>query len=322
MEGCRWSDEVSLTKAIAYWGCGWSYIQGIFHCWVSSRATSSDTVNIGSPSVQRDDVEDRYCAKFLNIETTNSAIKAHDDPIIAKTYEDQNVAVHLKGTATSRYPKDNGSVQCGAATTDNLGTSQVDPLPYRMKVLEHHVARIQGSESKPVHPETNSWFESSRSSDVASPTLPILAAQNCSSSERPRANPHKRIRPNSMDSTHSYYGHFPGTPNTYTNFSRPQVQKLREQLRDSGFYSMSSESDTNSLVSRLDRLSLEFKVCEGDHSPTQEGCCPFCSFPEVQPKPRLYLAPEHALSHYGDEVVKVENLGNEYMSILTESGNH
>jgi hypothetical protein len=90
------------------------------------------------------------------------------------------------------------------------------------------------------------------------------------------------------------------------------------QLRDSGFFSTSSAGDTRSLLSRMSRLSIEVKPCMMDHALVVAGnTCPVCRYPEIQPKPRVYVAPEYASSQRAD-VVDADEMDN---GILTGNAN-
>jgi hypothetical protein len=51
----------------------------------------------------------------------------------------------------------------------------------------------------------------------------------------------------------------------------------------------------------MSRLSIEVKLCTADHAILDPGdSCNFCRYPEVQPKPLVYLAPEYVGSLQAD----------------------
>jgi hypothetical protein len=90
------------------------------------------------------------------------------------------------------------------------------------------------------------------------------------------------------------------------------------QLRDSGFFSSSSASDTTSLISRMSRLSIEVKLCEMDHTRMGPGNpCSICRYPEPRPKPLVYVAPEYAAPQRAD-VVDADDMDN---GIMTRNAN-
>jgi hypothetical protein len=104
-----------------------------------------------------------------------------------------------------------------------------------------------------------------------------------------------------MDSFDSALARSNTDGNSYINFSRPLLQKFQKQLRDSGFFSTSSASDTGSLLSRMSRLSIEIKECMRDHTDaTLDNPCEVCRYPEHQPKPCVYIAPVHASPQRAD----------------------
>jgi hypothetical protein len=128
----------------------------------------------------------------------------------------------------------------------------------------------------------------------------------------------KRARRNSFDSDSSASASTYVSQGSYTNFSRPQLQRFEMQLRDSGFYSSSSSSDTTSLISRMSRLSIEVKRCVMDHTMLDAGnACPICRYPEPRPKPLVYVAPEYAAPQSA-EVIDADEMDN---GIMTQNAN-
>ncbi|KAE9378370.1 hypothetical protein N431DRAFT_295225, partial [Stipitochalara longipes BDJ] len=158
----------------------------------------------------------------------------------------------------------------------------------------------------------------SSSIEMPPPPMPSQTPSHRDPSKPSSLSSHKRARGNSFDSnittsTSRYMGR-----GSYTNFSLPQLQRFQMQLRDSGFFSSSSASDTTSLLSRMSRLSIEVKPCMMDHALVDlHNPCPMCRYPELQPKPRVYVAPEYAAPKSA-EVIDADEMDN---GILTGNAN-
>jgi hypothetical protein len=154
--------------------------------------------------------------------------------------------------------------------------------------------------------------------EMRPPAIPSPLPRDRDFSVRPSLGSHKRARGNSFDSnitssTSRYIGR-----SSFTNLSGPQLQRLEMQLRDSGFFSSSSTSDTTSLLSRMSRLSIEVKPCIMAHTLVNpHNPCPVCRYPEPQPKPRVYVAPEYAAPQRA-EVIDSDEMDN---GILTGNAN-
>jgi hypothetical protein len=232
------------------------------------------------------DIQDRYCKLWLKIENEPSVVEKFDRRMV----EAEAMAILKKEPLTSRIPP---STHAGSNFPTHLRVP--DAVPYASS------SQYQDIPPEILNPQP---FGPAVFNSREQPPTPQTTASPVSFSERlpfrPTLNPNKRVRPNSFDSNDSTAGSF---SSGFTNFSWP-VLRVRQQLRDSGFFSsLSSSSDRNSLVSRMSRLSIEVKLCSTDHALLAEGSfCSVCRYPETNPKPILYLAPEHAITQSAEEV--------------------
>lgn len=180
------------------------------------------------------------------------------------------------------------------------------------------------SSSSPENPPQNSSTPLQQHivgpADLKVPPKPLPSPLSCDlhPSTPLSLKSYKRVRRNSFDSNSSTSASASVSPGSYTNFSRPHLQKFEMQLRDSGFYSSSSASDTTSLISRMSRLSIEVKLCVMDHTLMDSGkTCPICRYPEPRPKPLVYVAPEYAAPQRAD-VIDADEMDN---GIMTQNAN-
>lgn len=154
------------------------------------------------------------------------------------------------------------------------------------------------------------YMQPSQPAENISPVAKLFTAEHAISptlysypyAPQPSSTSHKRVRPNSFDSHDSTSYSYRSSLSNITNFSRP-ILRIKKQLRDSGFFSLSSASDEKSLLSRMSRLSVEVKLCLTDHSHLQEGSfCTMCCYPQMNPKPIVYVAGEYAKPPHAEDV--------------------
>jgi hypothetical protein len=257
--------------------------------------------NVVSPLTTEIHIQDRYCKRFLGIDNTAAAVKAYDDRRVAQEWS------VLRGESRASRPENhpNTGIEPAQSNPSKSPPSKSPPtesLSRDQEIPRQYVAPSQGPASLPI----------------AQP----LPTSQLSSEHWPSAPPslksNKRIRGNSFDSNSSTTASYYTGRSASTNFSHPQLQRFEMQLRDSGFFSSSSASDTTSLLSRMSRLSIEVKLCEVDHTRLGPGKpCSICRYPEPRPKPLVYVAPEYATPQRAD-VVDADDMDN---GIMTRNAN-
>jgi hypothetical protein len=236
--------------------------------------------NLCSPSTTEDDIQDRYCRCWLGIVNSDATVEAYDDKRVQQEW-----SILPRESKTSRPPHQPNP------TMEPAQPNALETLPLRS------TPSLVGYQEAP---QISSVYLQDTVVGPATPEMPpAVSPPPLSWDSRPSVpsslHSHKRARGNSFESsmtmaTSRYIG-----GGSYTNFSRPQLQRLEMQLRDSGFFSSSSASDATSLLSRMSRLSIDVKLCTMDHKLVgHSNSCPICRYPEVQPKPLLYVPPEYA----------------------------
>ena len=227
----------------------------------TSKNTEHLLINY-SPSITPDILQERYCKKFLGIENKAAVVEAYDRKIVSE---------HCATVASPR-----------SSTFGNT-----TPLQRSQRTLERSLTPQTSS-----YASTPQEYQSAPSSAIESPAPP-----NSYLYERSATNPNKRRRPTSLDTNNTMSTYQSSGPSSNASSSRPHELMFRQRLRDSGFYSASSASngDSRSLVSRVSRLSIDFKICLEDHwGFTADNPCFYCGFPDSQPKPIVFLAQEYA----------------------------
>ncbi|KUJ06556.1 uncharacterized protein LY89DRAFT_405612 [Mollisia scopiformis] len=258
------------------------------------------------PLTTETNIQDRYCRLWLGGVMTATEVEAYDQQCI-----DQEWSTLPRETNVSRPPhqptNDFETAQESISSTLPLGFPRP---PSQQSVVPPN--------SSPPPQQSVAWSASVQSQPLATPSQ---VHDSLEPTRQSSVNSHKRIRGNSYDSNAitsntSYMGRSNSTNSPLE--SLPPFQKLQRELRDSGFFSSSSSSDSRSLISRMSRLSIEVKPCTMNHSlASSDNPCSVCQYPELQPKPRVYVAPEYASPQRAD-VVDADEMDN---GILTGNAN-
>ena len=158
-------------------------------------------------------------------------------------------------------------------------------------------------ESLPERPK-KSMDESSikfSESDAKPYIFPTRLFSKIPISDESRLTTLKRMRPESLASASGFAAYRPNVSDIPKVSTAAQEEIYRDALRRSGFWSASNAStaDQNSTISRMSRGDVEFRACPFDHTILNPGGpCVLCNYPEVQPKPVVFLAPEFETAPY------------------------
>ena len=218
-----------------------------------------------SASTSRDDVEHRYCERWLKIANSAAEIEKYDNQLVQEAC--YGILSNHESNDTSRAIEPDTSV--GMESEFPAWQTGWSPHP---SMQQQHTAlgdASQGSQSMLYSP-----------SPASTPVVPDTGRI-----QRTR----KRPRPKSelftvQDGNTSFP--FPEPP--------PSPVQSPKKRRDSGVCSVTSINNSSSLLSRMSRLSVDIALCQLDHRLTSpESPCIFCRFPERDPRPRVYLAPEY-----------------------------
>lgn len=228
---------------------------------------------MNSESITRDDIQHRYCERWLIIDPTAAVVTNYNGQLF-QTACLVNGSNH-SNDAMSYAPVPGAFVGMQSeATARQTNKSQHSSTRQQHTVVRNANQRPRNMLDRPLAP--------------SSPSVPESR------------NTRKHARSDSTDSDYLNYRH---GINSYGLPKPSSVAKEEKQMRDSGLSSNMGSEYRSLLISRVNRGSRGFAPCPNHPFMNLESPCQICHLPELSPKPHVDVPPDFGQPQCAEDVV-------------------